>query len=322
MKIISADEVHAALSYPALIDALQEAFAKDFNQPPRQVFMLDEADDNVDAFALLPAWNDKIIAVKAFTYFPSNMPPFDLLYSKIMIFDRPHGEPLALVDGTTCTFWRTGGVSGLATRLLSREDSSTMLLLGTGNLSTYMIRANASVRPLKKIMVWGNADGLPSVAGAQAVIDRMSTELPEIELSVATDLESACGAADIIVCATASPDILVRGDWIKEGTHLDFIGNHHADKRECNTAVITKGKVYVDSYVNAFKEAGEILLPIEEGVFQKTDVVAELAEMCSGKATLRTDDKEITVFKAIGQALTDLVAASMAHSVSESADQA
>ena len=317
MKIISADEVHAALSYPGLVDALQEAFAKDFNQPPRQVFMLDDADDNFDAFALLPAWNDKIIAVKAFTYFPSNTPPYDLLYSKIMIFDRPHGEPLALVDGTTCTFWRTGGVSGLATRLLSREDSSTMLLLGTGNLSTYMIRANASVRPLDKIMVWGNPDGMPPVADAHAVIDRVSAELPGIEFSVINDLEIACGEADIIVCATSSPDILVRGAWIKEGTHLDFIGNHHADKRECDTEVITRGKVYADSYVNAFKEAGEILVPIEEGVFSKEDVVGELAEMCSGKVPLRTDDREITVFKAIGQAVTDLVAASTAYAASE-----
>lgn len=315
MKIISADEVHAALSYPGLVDALQETFAKSFNQPPRQVFLLDDADNN-DAFALLPAWNDKIIALKAFTYFEGNMAPYERLYSKIMIFDRSHGEPLALVDGTTCTFWRTGGVSGLATRLLSREDSSTMLLLGTGNLSTYMVRANASVRPLDKIMVWGNPDGLPPMAEAQAVIDEVSAELPEVEFSVVTDLESACGEADIIVCATASPDILVKGAWIKEGTHLDFIGNHHADKRECDTEVIMRGKVYADSYVNVFKEAGEILVPINEGVFKKEDVVAELAEMCSGKATLRTDDKEITVFKAIGQAVTDLVAASMAYSAS------
>ncbi len=317
MKIISADQVHATLSYPKLVDALQEAFSKDFNQPPRQLFLLDDAADNFDAFALLPAWNDKIIAVKAFTYFPSNSAPHDLLYSKILVFDRAHGTPLALVDGATCTFWRTGGVSGLATRLLSREDSSTMLLLGTGNLSTYMIRANASVRPLKKIMVWGNPDGLPLMADAEAVIAQVSDEFPEIEFSVITDLEAACGEADIIVSATSSPDILIRGAWIKEGTHLDFIGNHHADKRECDTETITKSRVYVDSYVNAFKEAGEIMVPIAEGVFSKEDVVAELSEMCSGKATLRTDDQEITVFKAIGQALTDLVAASLAQSGSE-----
>ena len=317
MKIISAEEVHGALSYPELVDALQDTFGKDYNQPPRQVFLLDDTEDNFDAFALLPAWNDKIIAVKAFTYFPSNSPPHDLLYSKIMIFDRSHGEPLALVDGTTCTFWRTGGVSGLATRLLSREDSSTMLLLGTGNLSTYMIRANAAVRPLEKIMVWGNPDGMPPVADAEAVVTRASAELPNIEFSVITDLESACGEADIIVCATASPGILIHGAWIKDGTHLDFIGNHHADKRECDTEMITKSRVYVDSYVNAFKEAGEILVPIKEGAFRKEDVVAELSEMCSGKVTLRTDDSQVTVFKAIGQAITDLVAASLAHSASE-----
>jgi 1-pyrroline-2-carboxylate reductase [NAD(P)H] len=316
MQIINAEEVHAALSYPELVDALQGAFAGSYNQPPRQVFLLDDDPDNFDAFALLPAWNDTIIAVKAFTYYPSNSEPHELLYSKIMIFDRAHGEPLALVDGTTCTFWRTGGISGLATRLLSREDSSTMLLLGTGNLSTYMIRANASVRPLKKIMVFGLPDGMPPIEGAEAVVAQMSKELPTIELSVISDLERACGEADIIICATSSPDPLVKGAWIKEGTHLDFIGNHHADKRECDTEVITKGNVYVDSYVNAFKEAGEILVPIKEGVFRKEDVVAELSEMCSGKATLRTDDKEVTVFKAIGQALADLVAASKAFSAS------
>ncbi len=192
-----------------------------------------------------------------------------------------------------------------------------MLLLGTGNLSTYMIRANSSVRPLDKIMVWGHPDGLPPIADAEAVIARVAEELPDIEFSVIADLESACGEADIIVSATSSPDILVEGAWIKEGTHLDFIGNHHADKRECDTEVITRGKVYADSYVNAFKEAGEILVPIEEGVFRKEDVVGELAEMCSGKVPLRTDAGEITVFKAIGQAVTDLVAASMAYSASE-----
>jgi 1-pyrroline-2-carboxylate reductase [NAD(P)H] len=317
MKIISADEVHAAVSYPALVDALQEAFSKEYRQPPRSIWLLDEAEGNSDAFALLPAWNDEIIAVKAFTYYPSNTSPQPLLHSKIMIFDRAHGEPLALVDGTTCTFWRTGGVSGLATRLLSREDSSTMLLLGTGNLSTYMVRANAAVRPLKRIMVWGNPEGRPPIAAAEAVVARMSAEFPDVEFSVATDLQRACGEADVIVSATASPDILVRGAWLKEGTHVDLIGNHHADKREADTEVITRGKVYVDSYVNAFKEAGEIMVPIAEGALDEEAIVGELAEMCSGKVPLRTDDKEITVFKAIGQALTDLVAASMAYSASK-----
>lgn len=313
MKIISTDAVQKALSFPLLVDALEEAFSKPFTQPPRQVFLLDEQPDNYDAFALLPSWNDQIIAVKAFTYFPSNTLPDPILHSKILIFNRGNGEPLALVDGTTVTFWRTAGVSGLATRLLSREDSSTMLMVGAGNLASYIIRANASVRPLKKVMVWANPEGSPRAEKAKAVVECMSKELPEIEFSVVEDLQAACGESDIIVSATGSPDILIKGSWIKEGTHLDFIGNHHADKRECDSEVITRSKVYVDSYVNAFKEAGEIIVPIEEGVFTKEDIIAELSEMCSGKCDLRKDDKEITVFKSIGQAITDLVAASVVY---------
>ena len=317
MKIITTEAVEKALAYPLLVDALEEAFSKPFSQPPRQVFLLDEKPDNYDAFALLPSWNEDIIAVKAFTYFPSNTLPDPILHSKILIFSRKNGEPLALVDGTTVTFWRTAGVSGLATRLLSREDSSTMLMVGAGNLASYIIRANASVRPLKKVMVWGNPDGSPRMDKAKSVVDAMAKELPHIEFSVVEDLQSACGESDIIVSATGSPDILIQGSWLKEGTNLDFIGNHHADKRECDTEVITRSKVYVDSYVNAFKEAGEIIVPIEEGVFKKEDIVAELSEMCSGKIELRKNDQEITLFKSIGQAVTDLVAASVVYRDSE-----
>ena len=311
MKIITDEEVHAALSYPALIDALQEAYAGDFNMPPRQVFMLDDKDDNTDAFAVLPSWNDNVIGVKAFTYFPDNPgPEYKSLYSKIMLFDRKHGEPLALVDGTSVTFWRTAGISGLATRMLAREDSETLLLLGTGNLASYIIRANASVRPLKRVLVWGRTS-----AKAEKVVSEMAAELDGIEFSVAGDIEAACGEADIVVSATGSHEPLVKGDWIKEGTHTDFIGNHHATKRECDTALVVKSKVYADSRVNAFKEAGEILVPISEGVFKEEDVVAELTEMCAGSATLRESDAEITLFKSIGMALSDLVGAGLAYKV-------
>jgi len=311
MKTIGPEEVHAALSYPALIDALQETFSGEFSMPPRNVFLLDENSDTHDAFAVLPSWNTSLIGVKAFTYFPSNSEPYKSLYSKIMLFDRAHGEPLALVDGTTVTFWRTAGISGLATRLLARENAETLLLLGTGNLATYIIRANASVRPLKRVLVWGR-----TASNAGKVVDQMSSELDGIEVSVADNLEEACGQSDIIVSATGSHEPLVHGDWVKPGTHTDFIGNHHADKRECDTALVLKSKVYADSYANCFKEAGEILVPISEGVFAKEDVVADLSEMCSGSAPLRQSDEEITLFKSIGMGISDLVGAGLAYQVS------
>ncbi|MCH8149393.1 MAG: ornithine cyclodeaminase family protein [Planctomycetes bacterium] len=307
MKIISPEQVHAALKYPELVDALQGAFSKPFTMPPRKVFLLDDEEDSHDAFAMLPSWNDSMIALKAFTYFPNPQPGYDSLYSKILLFDREHGNPLALVDGTSVTYWRTAGVSGLASRLLSREDSQTLLLLGTGNLSTYIIRAQASVRSLKRIFVWGRTP-----ANAERVVSQMATELEGIEFSTVDDLQAACSEADIVVSATGSHEPLVKGAWIKEGTHTDFIGNHHATKRECDTALIVKSKVYVDSRDNCFKEAGEVLMPISEGVITETHVVGQLTEMCTGSVPLRESDREVTLFKSIGMALSDLVGASCA----------
>ena len=307
MKVISAEEVHKSLSYPQLIDSLQDAYGGDYSMPPRQVFLLDEGKGH-EAFAVLPSWNQELIGVKAFTYFPGAVEPYKSLYSKILLFNRGHGEPLALVDGTSVTFWRTAGISGLATRLLSREDSQTMLLLGTGNLASYIIKANLSVRNLKRVLVWGR-----DIEKAKSVINSVNENYSDVEFEAVEDRQSACGEADIIVAATGSHEPLVQGEWVKAGTHTDFIGNHHADKRECDTELIKRSKVYADSRVNAFKEAGEILVPISEGEFTEDGVVAELSEMCSGKAVLRESDDEITLFKSIGMAMSDLVGAGLAY---------
>lgn len=309
MRIITADEVHAALRYPDLIDELQKAYAKHFNMPQRNVYLLDDKDDNHDAFAVLPSWNDSVVTVKAFTYFPDNpRPEYESLYSKILVFDRAHGEPLALVDGTSVTFWRTAGISGLASRLLSREDSKTLLLLGTGNLATYIIRAQASVRPLERVFVWGRTP-----ANATKVVATMAKELGDIEFAVADSVEAACAEADIIVSATGSHEPLVKGAWVRDGTHTDFIGNHHPTKRECDTALVVKSRVYADSRDNCFREAGEILVPISEGAFAKEQVVGELKEMCAGTVPLRGGADEITLFKSIGMAMSDLVGANCAY---------
>jgi len=211
MKVISKEEVHSALKYPEFIEVLKEAYSKSFSMPPRKVFLLDEGGAGSDAFALLPAWNDSVIAVKSFTYFPDNEAPYNSLYSKILLYDRKHGEPLALVDGTTCTFYRTAGVSALASQFLSRENSETMLLLGTGNLAPYLIRAHSSVRPLKKILVWGRTG-----SKAEKVVSDMSSAINGIEFVVADDIQTGCGEADIIVSAGRKYPGRKHSTWLKQ----------------------------------------------------------------------------------------------------------
>lgn len=304
MKVFTEEQVQSALRYPEFIESLREAFSGEYTMPPRQVMRLDPESGSHNAFAMLPSWNKDVIALKAFTYFPENAPPHRSLYSKILVFDRQHGEPLALVDGASVTYWRTAGVSALAADHLARRDAGSLFLLGTGNLASYLIRAHASVRSLDRVTVWGR-----STAKAAAVAEKAALEFPGITFEVTTDIASACAGADIIVCATGSPEILVRGEWVKPGTHADFLGNHHADKRECDTDLVTRSKVYVDTRANCFREAGEILVPVSEDRFSLDDVVGELSDLCRGTVPARENEREITLFKSVGCALGDLTGA-------------
>ncbi|ABZ77799.1 Ornithine cyclodeaminase [Shewanella halifaxensis HAW-EB4] len=312
MLVINAESVHQSLNFPDLINALDETFSRPAGMPQRQVFGLDDSGEHHDAFAVLPSWNDKAIAVKAFTYFPENPkkdPKLASLYSKILIFSRETGEPQALVDGTSVTFWRTAAISALGSRYLSREDSSKLLICGTGNLASFMALAHASVRPITQITVWGRSE-----EKARKTTELIRNKRPDIEVMLCTDLELSVRQADIISCATGSPTPLFDGDWVQPGTHTDFVGNHNHDRREFDTKLILKSSVFVDSKINVFAEAGELLLPIEEGVFSLDEVKGELGQLCTAQIKSRTNNDEITIFKTVGTALADLVGAQQVFS--------
>ena len=329
MRVIDADAVHQALDFPSLIAALRETFAQPAGMPQRQVFPLD--DSHSDAFAVLPAWNQKTIAVKAFTYFPGNpkkSPELESLYSKILIFNRDTGEPQALVDGTSVTYWRTAAVSALASQYLARSDAKHLLLFGTGRLAAFMALAHASVRPIERITVWGRSD-----AKVDKTISSIQAGAPQIEVKACDDLPRAVAAADIISCATGAPSPLFDSAWVSPGTHVDLVGNHHHDRRECDSDLIARAEVYVDAKVNVFAEAGELLIPVSEGVFELSQVRGELADLCRGKLSPRqdspcqespdqdapqadaprADNHAITLFKSVGTALADLVGAQLVY---------
>lgn len=305
MQIIDKQQVHEALDFPRLIDALKQSFAGQFSMPQRQVFELQPGDPAHNAFAVLPAWDEEVIGVKSFTYFPENAEAgFDSLYSKIMLFDRAHGVPLALVDGTSVTLWRTAAVSALAANFLARKDAKHLVFFGTGNLSSYMIKAHLAVRDYTKVSIIGrNPDKVASL------IATLSESFNEVEFVAAACSESVIASADVISCATGAQAPLFDGSWLTQGTHVDLIGNHHKHCRECDTATIVNADVYVDSRTNVLNEAGELLIPIEEGVFTAEQVKAELAELSAGKVLGRQTEDVITVFKSVGTALSDLVAA-------------
>ncbi len=307
MKIINAEQVHQYLNFEELIPLLKQSFSRPFSMPQRQVYSLaPEQNENHDAFALLPSWNEEVIGNKAFTYFPDNAQKHDLpgLFSKIMLFKRQTGEPLALVDGTSVTYWRTAAISALASQLLSRENSQHLMLFGTGNLASYLVKAHLAVRDIKQVTLWGrNADKVSELVASFSVL------YPAVTFKVSVEVNIEVASADIICCATGAKTPLFDGNCLSAGSHVDCLGNHMTDARECDTPTVLKARVFVDSLTNTLNEAGELLIPILEGAFNKDEIVGELADMCKTPAILRQSSDEITLFKSVGTAISDLVAA-------------
>ncbi len=315
MDLLDADVVQRTLTFPLLIPALRAAFAAPAGTPRRSVYRLDEQDSFRDAFAVLPAWTTDVIGVKAFTYLPSNAPKGQqVLHSKILLFSRATGAPVALVDGTTVTRWRTAAVAGLAADLMARPDARRLLICGTGTLAPYLAAAHASVRPYDEIVIWGRRPDR-----AVATVAAVAAHWPTLPCRVAGMLEDEVRAADTISCATASHEPIVLGEWVRAGTHVDCFGNHEPSGREVDTDLILRARVHVDSLANCLHEAGELLLPIAEGRMTQDHIVGELADLCAGRTIGRTTATEITCFKSVGTALSDLAAAHLVYQRSREA---
>lgn len=306
MKIISAQEVQRILSFESLIPALQGAFKADFGMPQRQIYPLPSGSkEKHDTFAVLPAWTQDVLGVKSFTHYPLNPDNGRLtVAAQVLLFSRKTGEPLALVDGTSLTYWRTAAISALAASMMARQDASSLLLFGTGELAPYMALAHASVRPLTTIYVHGR-----NVHKVQKTITKIKMARPDLDVLTCDNYEDVIPKIDIISCATASPTPLFNSALLAPNTHLDLVGNHHQTCRECDSATVKMSYVIVDSYLNVLNEAGEILIPLEEGCITKEHVKGELAQLCTGEVKGRLNNKQITLFKSVGTALADIASA-------------
>lgn len=302
MQVISAGQVDAVLNFPDLIETLAAGFAAPFEMPARQMLELAPAQGH-DCLALLPAWTDRLIALKAFTYLPGNAANGEpVLHAQVLVFDRRNGRPLAQLEGRSITRWRTAAVSALATRLLARPDARRLLLLGSGALAAPLVQAHLSVRPLDEVLIWGRRP-----AQVAARIEALQTQGCAARLLAAEDLSTAQRAADVIVAATGSGEPLVFGEHVSPGCHVDLLGNHRPDQRECDTALVQRARIYVDSRANVMREAGELIIPMQQGLLDADQVRGELADLCRMARPPQREPGTITVFKSVGTALADLL---------------
>lgn len=301
MRIVSADEVHAALPLPALADAIEAAFRQPTGAPVRHAHAL--SDDGT--LLLMPAWSPAALGVKLVTVMPGNRvhgrPTVQAIY---LAFDRLTGTPAALIDGEALTLRRTAATSLLAARHMARSDARDVLVIGTGQLAPMLALAHCAERPNARLRIWGR-----NVSAARAVVDRLRREGCAAES--AGDLDAAVRDADIVSCATTATAPIVRGEWLRPGTHLDLVGAFKRGMREADDAAIARCRIVVDTYAGALAEAADIVEPLERGVIERSAIVAELAELVAGSRRGRESSDDITLFKSVGTSIEDLAAAQM-----------
>ncbi|SHF63528.1 ornithine cyclodeaminase [Kaistia soli DSM 19436] len=309
MRLIDGAALDAVLSRQELVETLREAFRADITVPPRQHHALDSSGDAA-SLLLMPAWSGPSAAgfghvgVKIVTVFPGNAAKgLATVAGVYLLLSGETGVPLAMIDGTALTLWRTAAASALAASYLARPDAAHLLMIGAGALAPHLVAAHAAMRPITRVTLW-NRD--------RARADHLATRLADggFDVRVATDLVRALPEADIISCATLSSEPLVRGDLVKSGAHLDLVGGFTPSMREADDATIRRSRIYVDG-PGAIVEAGDIAVPLAAGVLAAADIAGDLAGLCGGTASGRQAADEVTLFKSVGIALEDIAAASL-----------
>lgn len=303
---ITSEEIEQGTDFLELINSLKTAFKDNTTLiPMRHHHDFPNPEIGEDSTLLLmPAWNpSKEAGVKIVTVSPENG-QFNLpsIQGTYIYLDATKGSIKALLEAKNMTAKRTAAASALASLYLSRKDASSLLMIGTGALSMNLIKAHASVRPIKKVFIWGR-----SLEKAQIICDDLKNE--SFTITPVKNIEDVISTVDIISSATLSKTPLVLGKYLVKGQHVDLVGAYKKDTREADDEVVSKGNVYIDTYQGGLKESGDIVIPLTSGVLLESDIKADLFELCADKKQGRQTALEITVFKSVGHALEDLAAA-------------
>ncbi|TYL46579.1 ornithine cyclodeaminase family protein [Marinomonas sp. IMCC 4694] len=312
--LISADMLRARLTWPKIIDALRDIFVADVHSPVRHHHFIDVPNAPQATLLLMPAWIEgQYFGVKQVSVFPGNnahnLPGLTSLYT---LSCGKTGQTLAQMDGNVITAIRTAAASALASSYLSRADSSSMLMMGTGRMGQHLVPAHCRVRPIKTVWVWGRT----SLAASEFAADLQAQGL-DARVCTTEQLPDVAGKVDIISCATLANEPILLGSWLKPGVHVDLVGSFTPNMREVDNLAMQAAAIFVDTRAGALAETGDLIMPIKEGAIKATDIHAELTELCGnthlGRAALEQPDHAITLFKSVGDSREDLAAAMLAY---------
>lgn len=313
MLILSAQDVRQALPMGETITAMKRAYAalsSGHAQVPLRTHLPIPPHDAVSLF--MPAFvQDEVaaLAVKVVSLFPHNTHKgLPLLYAAVLVLQADTGRPLALLEGSTLTAIRTGAGAGAATALLARPDSQVVAILGAGVQARTQLLAMCTIRSIKTAWVY---DPHPDRAAAFAAEMAELGPIPR-DVRTAVSSQQAIAQADIVCTATTSLTPVFADADLQPGAHINAVGSYTPDMQEIPAQTTARALVVVDSRAAALAESGDLQQPIAAGLFTANHIHAEVGELVLGQQYGRTSADQITLFKSVGVAVQDAVAAQLA----------
>ena len=310
--IVNQAEVPRLLPMKDCIEVMARAFAalvrSEATMPQRQIVWLG---DGSGALGLMPAHLSSLgaIGLKAVTFFPRNEgTELDSHQGAVLLFEAGRGRLLAMIDATSLTAVRTAAVSGLATRLLARDDAGDLALVGSGVEARTHLEAMLAVRKLRRIRVASK-----TLERAESFAERES-QRHGVAVTPCATVEEAVTGADIVCTVTSSREPVLLGEWLSPGAHVNAVGSSVATARELDTFAVLRSRFFVDRKEAALAEAGDFLIPKGEGAIDDRHIRAELGQVVVGAVAGRLAPTDVTVFKSVGLAIEDVAAAQHIYS--------
>jgi ornithine cyclodeaminase len=226
--MLDADKILNSISFSTMVDELAAMHREPIGLLDEMLMESTDDNNNVSHFFIRTGWQpEKAVGAKVITIFPRNnqkreWPSIQAVY---VLFEGVNGTPIACLDGTALTWLKTASDSALGSRLLSRENIESMLMIGAGQMSPHLVSAHCEVRPsLKQVHVWNRTNDK-----AQNLCASLADKYPQISFTPVTEIEASAREADLICSAIGCTQPIICGEWIKPGTHVDLIGAYTAD---------------------------------------------------------------------------------------------
>ena len=313
IKLLSKQNIQKLLTIPDTINVLEKAFvefAKGNVDIPERTYINSPEQNGMTL--IMPGYlkESGVLGTKVVSVFRNNLQKYGLpnTIGTIVLLDDKTGEPISIMDGTQITAYRTGAVAGLAAKYLARQNAEVHALFGTGGMAESHVLAVNEVRKIKKLIIVSTSSKEQKRKFVNSLKEKIHCEIVIYEKA-----EDAVKEADIISLITNAKEPLINGDWLKPGTHINSAGSHSPASREIDTSTIIKAKCVCDSLEACKKEAGDFIIPVQEGRWDWNKMHGTIAQICAKELPARENEDEITVFKSVGLSIQDLSTANFVY---------